>query len=128
MSRFERKTLVTGRDAEDVARKLAPVLREALGVMLKRPEGLGPFLVVEDVRTKKFVQWCGSREKPLRFEAPLLSLVVTRCEPDLDVVVRVALETLLFEPIFAVLFEDGALVTESDTFEALVTVERKTSK
>lgn len=125
MKPFELETLVTGRDAEDVAKKLAPVLREALGAMLKRPEGLGPFLVVEDVRTAKFVQWCGSREKLLRFEAPAIGLVRARVDGDLDAQVRLAIETLVVEPLYRVLFEEGARVTESDTYAALVTVERK---
>jgi len=119
VSRFERRTIVTGESALVVARKLPLVLRSALEEMLGRSESLKPFLVLSDVRTEKFVQWCGGDTRPLRFEAPAISLVMDPAG-DVGLCITLAIETLMIDPLYRVGFEDGALMLESDTYEAAV--------
>lgn len=42
----------------------------ALGQMLARPRDLGPFVVLQDVASGQFVQWCGSSNSPFLFDVP----------------------------------------------------------
>ena len=132
--RFESRTKIVGTDGTDVFEKAKPVLEAALEAMLRRPGSLGPFVVLEDAGTGKFVQWCptpssadelrgprcGSDARALRFEAPGIDLVETNhphvgvsALRGLDVLTRLCSLPEGLPPL-----SEGVTVVEEDTFDA----------
>jgi hypothetical protein len=57
-------------------------LEASLNLLLTRPEHQRPFVVLSDGRTEQFVQWCGSKTKPLLFDVPAKGIAL---EPAPDV-------------------------------------------
>lgn len=53
-----------------IINELQKPLTDALRRMIERPEMLRPFVVVDVVEKETFVQFCGSAERPFRFEFP----------------------------------------------------------
>lgn len=118
-SRHSERTKIEGATSEDVRRHAAPLLVDALRRMLARAERLGPFIVLQDAATHKFVQWCGSSEKRLRFEAPTIDLVAAP-GADLALAAEQALDVLEFlcvTPQSGPPFTAGLVLSEEDTFE-----------
>lgn len=55
------------------------VLRSSLQSMLATPESQRPFVVVQDMVTERFVQFCGSLERGVMFDVPALGIVAEPC-------------------------------------------------
>lgn len=59
--------------------EVEPLLRAALESMLATPESQHPFVLVEDVVTERFVQFCGSLERGILLDVPALGIVADPC-------------------------------------------------
>ena len=118
--RFESRTKIVGTDGTDVFEKAKPVLEEALEAMMRRPESLGPFLVLEDVASGRFVQWCGSQTRALRFECPEIDLSEERGHRPDEASVRglSVLRQRCEDENFGPAFSAGVVVIERDTWDA----------
>ena len=118
--RFESRTKIVGSDGTDVLEKAKPVLEAALETMLRRPEALGPFVILQAVGSEAFVQWCGSDARPLRFEAPAIDVVETN-HPHVGVSALRGLDvltSLCSLPGGSPPLSEGVVVVEEDTFDA----------
>lgn len=92
-------------------REVEPLIRASLESMLATPESQRPFVVVQDIVTERFVQFCGSPERGVLFDVPALGIIAEPCRHVADGVER-ALATL--RGPFA-LPEDAQLVVVFDT-------------
>jgi len=92
-------------------RDVAPLIQYALESMTATPEPLRPFVVVQDTVTRRFVQFCGSLERGVLFDVPVLGIVADPC-PTVAEGVQRALDTLR-GPLC--LPEDAQLVVVFDT-------------
>ncbi len=132
--RFEARTKIVGSDGTDVLEKAKPVLEAALEAMLRRPEALGPFVILQAVGSESFVQWCptpssadelrgprcGSDKRPLRFEAPAIDVVETN-HPHVGISALRGLDvltSLCSLPGGSPPLSEGVVVVEEDTFDA----------
>ena len=131
--RFEARTKIVGVDVVDVLEKAKPVLEAALEAMRRRPEALGPFVILQAVGSESFVQWCptpssadelrgprcGSDARPLRFEAPGISLIENHPHVGASAVRGLDVLTRLCSlPGGSPPLSEGVVVVEEDTFDA----------
>jgi len=116
--RRDQKTLIVGSDGLDVAKKAVPVVEEALKQMLARPR-VRPFVVLADVATEKFIQWCTSRDGALLFDVPALGIDAEPAPEVLPSAVR-GLELLLQLCPSDTPFVQGLLLVEQDSHEEIV--------
>jgi hypothetical protein len=91
--------------------EVEPLIRASLESMLATPESQRAFVLVEDIVTERFVQFCGSLERGVMFDVPALGIVAEPCRNVTDAVER-ALATLR-GPL--ALPEQAALVVVFDT-------------
>lgn len=70
---MERRTLL--RELAPLERRRA--LEAALMRMMSLPESVRPFVILEHRPSRRFVQFCGSRSRPLIFDVPALGTTTT---------------------------------------------------
>ena len=52
----------------------APVIEDALRRLLQTPKSVRPFVIIEELSSKKFVQFAGSDEEELLFDVPSIGI------------------------------------------------------